>query len=732
MNKLKIDWETCYGIKQLAHEFDFSGKNHTQLIYAPNGTMKSSFAMTFKDISLHKKEVQPLDRLRQIKSQKYEVNVDGQPIDPTSILVVNTEDDKIDASDKFSTFLASQDLKDKYNNILQVLNDKKGDMISKLSTVSQSKDCESEILEAFGIDQSTTIFKCLDEIYPHLSSNKNVYTFKYNNIFDKKGDIKNFLLKHKDKLQGYFNRYKELLFQSQLFRSEGTFIFGTKGVSDLKNMLKDGNFLGVHHKVVLNDGTEIESTDMLEKIIGEDKNRIFQDEDLKKKFDAITKAIDANTNLRLFKLEVERNPGLIVYLIDYESFRKKVWYSYMSSPDVLPFATALHKTYQAKKAKLQNILLEAGKQQVKWTKIINLYNDRFFVPFTVKIENQQDVILKADAARLSFIYHDNGDDIQEQRDDLMKILSRGEQRAFYILQILFEIEALKGNNKDNLIIFDDIADSFDYQNKYAIIEYLYDLHKEENTNFYLIVLTHNFDFYRTVASRCGLGHNQVWMAVKDKQGKVNLKAGQYRNDLFLYMMDHVSDDKYFLSLIPFIRNLIEYEKGVKDTDYLLLTSCLHIKNDTLKIKDDQVIPVFSRFSHGKTLNRVGNHQKIYDILIRTANAILTDANLDSVAIENKTVLSIACRLKAEMYLKKCILDNGGTSADLVCCKNQFKAWTDLYHKFIPGDGNEEIIEEVNMMTPEFIHVNSFMFEPLIDLSVDHLVDLYKKCKELPL
>jgi hypothetical protein len=34
------------------------------------------------------------------------------------------------------------------------------------------------------------------------------------------------------------------------------------------------------------------------------------------------------------------------------------------------------------------------------------------------------------------------------------------------------------------------------------------------------------------------------------------------------------------------------------------------------------------------------------------------------------------------------------------------------------------------MTPENIHVNSFMFEPLIDLSVVHLKKLYTDVKNL--
>ena len=64
-----------------------------------------------------------------------------------------------------------------------------------------------------------------------------------------------------------------------------------------------------------------------------------------------------------------------------------------------------------------------------------------------------------------------------------------------------------------MIIFDDVADSFDYKNKFAIIEYIRDLHL--SNDFRLIILTHNFDFYRTIASRIALPHNVVYMATKN-------------------------------------------------------------------------------------------------------------------------------------------------------------------------------------------------------------------------
>ena len=50
MKEIEINFTNCYGIKKLKTKFDFSKKS-IYAIYAPNGTMKTSFAKTFKDFS---------------------------------------------------------------------------------------------------------------------------------------------------------------------------------------------------------------------------------------------------------------------------------------------------------------------------------------------------------------------------------------------------------------------------------------------------------------------------------------------------------------------------------------------------------------------------------------------------------------------------------------------------------------------------------------------------------
>lgn len=50
MKILHCNLSNCYGIKNLQYDFDFKNKP-VVIIYAPNGTMKTSFAKTFRDLS---------------------------------------------------------------------------------------------------------------------------------------------------------------------------------------------------------------------------------------------------------------------------------------------------------------------------------------------------------------------------------------------------------------------------------------------------------------------------------------------------------------------------------------------------------------------------------------------------------------------------------------------------------------------------------------------------------
>ncbi len=48
MDELRLDLSNCYGIQKMNTSIDYSN-NNVAIIYAPNGTMKSSLAKTFGD-----------------------------------------------------------------------------------------------------------------------------------------------------------------------------------------------------------------------------------------------------------------------------------------------------------------------------------------------------------------------------------------------------------------------------------------------------------------------------------------------------------------------------------------------------------------------------------------------------------------------------------------------------------------------------------------------------------
>ena len=62
-------------------------------------------------------------------------------------------------------------------------------------------------------------------------------------------------------------------------------------------------------------------------------------------------------------------------------------------------------------------------------------------------------------------------------------------------------------------------------------------------------------------------------------------------------------------------------------------------------------------------------------------------------------------------------------------KNQSAWLIKAYKKYI-NDGAMNTLEIVAMITPENIHLNSFMFEPILDMSLKHLYKIYNDVKAL--
>ena len=158
---------------------------------------------------------------------------------------------------------------------------------------------------------------------------------------------------------------------------------------------------------------------------------------------------------------------------------------------------------------------------------------------------------------------------------------------------IFEIETRMKSQEETLIVVDDIADSFDYQNKYAIIQYLKTI--SENVLFKMLIMTHNFDFFRTIESRF-VGYGNCLMASKNDEGIITLGGAYGIRNIFArdWKANFYTGSKKKIASIPFLRNLVEMTTGEDDDKYAQFTKILHWKAGsdaiTVRQREAQIIP----------------------------------------------------------------------------------------------------------------------------------------------
>ena len=722
MERLTIDLKHCYGIRSLKHMFDFSDTS-AYAIYAPNGSMKSSLAQSFKDAA---EGVPSKDRIfpkrktsRQIKDET------GIDIDGDRVLVLLPYDPALRPSEKTSTLLIEPRLRKEYEQLHISIEEAKGVLLSQLKQQSRSKvNLEAEISQAI-MKVANDFRGALRRLQPEIAEmpDSPLAEVEYDKVFS--SNLVEALNTQglKESIDEYINRYDELL-QNSLYFSRGTFDFFN--ASQIANTLARNGFFRAKHTVSLKaDGADKEITDKsgLEEVIKAEKERILKDTRLLSAFNAVEKQLDKNAALRSFREYLSENKFLLSRLGNLEKLKDDIIKSYLKSHESA-YQTLLDR-YQDAEQKRRTIEKAAEEQRTQWEEIIDIFNDRFVVPFELRAKNRTQVMLgDSKIMELGFTYHDGTDSANIERDDLLQSLSTGERKAFYVLNVMFEVESRRKDGRETLIVADDVADSFDYQNKYAIVQYLRDISR--GGLFKQIILTHNFDFLRTIESRF-VGYANCLMAQKLETGIALEQASGIKN-VFVndWKKEFFKDNKRKIASIPFLRNLIEFSRGANDPHYVCLTSMLHWKTDTAKltVRDLDAIYNAECRDHGKSSDPACS---LIDIIESTADDCLASGQ-PGVDLVNKIVLAIAIRLRAERYVLDKIADPSFAAG---IRSNQTQSLIERFKQDFPNQGSvAAVLDRVALMTPENIHLNSFMYEPLIDMGEDHLRKLYKDVRGL--
>lgn len=717
--KISVDLKNCYGISELVHDFDF-GVTNSYVIYAPNGFMKTSFSKTFDDLAKGRvtKDLVFPDRI----SSRVVKDAAGDDITADSVFVVEPYNPDF-SSEKTSLLLVNSDVKQKYDEAVKEISGKQAVLFSKLKQLSgltgRTVTPESEVLKIF---EGKSLAELLESLEGQVISGapSQLSAVVYAEIFNDRtsGFLESGSIK--DQLEEYIQKYNELVSKSDVLSKQ----FNHYSASTVNKQLKDNGFFEARHTVNLRtkDGMEEVSTaDELAEKIEDERKKILTDKDLASKFDAIDKKIQ-NAELRRFRDYLFENQYILPYLKDFKQLQKDLWVYYLI--DQKEIYSQFLDAYRTSKVTIEKAIEQAKSERTEWEAVVDVFNKRFTVPFKIGVSNQDDVILKGSQPSISFRFSDGDDEGDVAKDSLLKVLSQGERRALYILNVLFEIETRRKQGLATILVVDDIADSFDYKNKYAIIEYLKDI--SDSGQFMCLFLSHNFDFYRSISGRLGLRRDCKLHATKTGR-KLKLIQEKYQKNPFNHWRDNLTTHAFCISAIPFIRNLAEY-CGL-DVEFLKLTSLLHVKADTDTMTLDDLCTIYKKVLADKQQLTFASPVKLVIDLINEEAESIFNAQEETVELEGKIVLSIAIRLIAERHMIKAI--NNAAFVNSIT-ENQTIRLLQEYKRLGVGRAEDALIlGQVNLMTPENIHLNSFMYEPILDLGIGHLKALYSDVKQLP-
>lgn len=724
MDSLKVVLTNCHGIRALDATLDF-GDGNAVAIYAPNGTMKTSFARTFKDLAGGQDTVDRVFPDRE--SSRQITDESGRALDPDDAAVVLSYDKDLGPTESTSTLLVNPALRKEYEALQVELLDARDALVSALASHAGTKQDVIATLSRVFTQSEDKFFDALIRVSYEIEQLEDARfaDLPHDLLFNDKVATALKGADVQDQLAAYVTRLNQLLDESTFFNRKS---FTYYNATNVTKSLGANGFFAAQHSLLLHGEDEprrITSDADLRALITEEKTRISDDTALRKKLDGVERAVQRNEDTRKFFEFIANREDLLPEFANVQNFHQDVWKSYLKAHEEA-FQRVV-ECYKETEVRRKEIERQAATESTQWDKVIKIFNERFFVPFTLRAENKHRVALGQEAMlKLVFEFSDGDDSTGVERDELLSVLSNGEKKALYILNVLFEMEARKASGRETIFVIDDLADSFDYKNKYAIIQYLKEM--ADHANFKLILLTHNFDFFRTLRSRQVVGYSKCFMAQKG-EGKVTINPARHINNPFIhgFKKQFYSDGMQRIASIPFVRNIIEYTKGENDPDYLKLTSLLHWKTDSETIENAELDRIFNEtFQSGKKKSWKSAHMSVIDLLLEQAEAALVAD--EGINFENKIVLSIATRIVAERHMVAVLADPNFTDG---ITGNQTQTLFQEYKGRGYGTPDSlRALDDVVLMTPENIHVNSFMYEPIIDLSDTALRDLYVRVKNL--
>ena len=701
--ELKINkFKNAFGIKELKINNESKPILCNNIIYAPNGVFKTSFARTFYNFS-HNKDVE--ERIKH-KPFQYDIEYGTNKIEDVreQILVFSKEimNEYIlseNMSGEINSLAIIPELHEKMMIILEEIKNKYDEIINILKLEGIPENKFANILQINDINHQHNVITAFKHILCHAEfidgDNSISNELLFSSSYDKMDN---------DEFRNSIKQYHEFIMDlaSNTFFDEKFTVFTAR---DLLKVLKSSDFLNEKRNISI-DGVNYDNYNDIERLIESKIQKLLSTKEAVEKAKAVQKCIGkkSRTDKELSKLissdikavELMKYPR---FAIKGSQLRKK--YGDLLLEDISNFLDEVNR-------KLDNLEIEAQKSRSNFDRAIEIFNKRFMPKFDIVIENRNILALGVERVypSINFI-HNSEKDIKLDEETIYKILSLGEKNALDILKFIVLYDKIKNNSP--LIILDDVIETFDYGNRYAFVQYVKDI-INEGAN--VIILTSNYEFFKNLSSRV---YQIKYLGAHEIEGKVEIqKYKQLKSEPKDISTIKSLEDLYYM--MPFAREIATYKN--KENSFL---KYFHYKKGTVNLNNNSLLSLCKKeLNVNSTIPEDKKKMNYIDSLFKICDSIASDKNsFKPFDLNKKIILSIGIRMKFEKLM---VEDNGYS-----CLNGITKDQTTTLiknNKYLMNNEFCDVCDRIIICIPEFIHLNAFMYEPLVDIMPDTLIELY--------
>tara|TARA_B100000700_G_scaffold317619_1_gene409307 strand:- start:1465 stop:3540 length:2076 start_codon:yes stop_codon:yes gene_type:complete len=684
---VKINVENFKGIVNIKEKLNF--KNHSSiLIYSPNGVGKTSLINSFKKENQGSSEDVKNKKKHPITKEITKTQTES---DYEFIIFDSLKTSELD----YGTFSLNSNIKNKT---------KIEDSIKKIETTIKSNSILSTIKESHGNKDYESLIDMINKEASFdlslIKDKENVYV----TLFSKKSkDLLND--EHFNELMFYIKDYKEILGNNPSLKA-------IEGLINAEALMANPDYRdqGVLDKIKQAKADKKEFYRKYKNIeTNYSNNKILKNKEIMNFLHDDITFFDKINISTVKKLKDMKESLEILFLKQNENVLNK-----------LKLSIEEYKAFKENEDKLKT----------KWDLINKQYNFIFpNSPIKFELKKAKDKYIKNYTYQVCF-YIKKPNETKEYKDVkepfLWKELSESEKRSLYLFHIIHKIDFI--DKKTQIIVFDDIIDSFDEINQSSFIYYLKTL---EDKSIKFLLLTHNYAFYKTLYNKLENSFRQIMV-----RKKYDLVFIEDKDSLDYIFKDWFCNDKLKISKKTLIATIAVsrelnnlFPKGKSTTLNDILLKMLHYKNENINIKDyiseiEGFIVDFNKddFVSYNSYNYLELLKEVCDNIIESQS----EKNISEMIID-KLCLAIGIRVFLEL---KIINFLGNDSINDISSNQTKRLIEKLNNKLVKNNKEKLDLIKYDISTSNIIHLNSLNYEVIFYYDVELLKIFYKEITNL--